>query len=106
MVAAADARVGIALANRFPALKLSGSVGYSATSLTELLDELIYSVTGGLVQPLFMGGALAAEQDRAESLVEERLHTFGQVRNSTDDDWIDIELNLVANELTILAGAC
>jgi ubiquitin len=31
------------------------------------------------------------------------LHTFGQVRNSTDDDWIDIELNLVANELTILA---
>jgi len=31
------------------------------------------------------------------------LHTFGQVRNSTDDDWIDIELNLVANELIILA---
>ena len=32
MVAAADARIGIALANRFPALKLSGSVGYSATT--------------------------------------------------------------------------
>jgi len=31
------------------------------------------------------------------------LHTFGQVRNSTDDDWIEVELNLVANELTILA---
>ena len=30
------------------------------------------------------------------------LHTFGQVRNSTDDDWIEIELNLVANELAIL----
>ncbi|MEC9466844.1 MAG: efflux transporter outer membrane subunit [Myxococcota bacterium] len=78
MVAAADARVGIALANRFPALKLGGSVGYSATSLTGLLDEVVYSVTGGLVQPLFMGGALAAEQRRAESVVEERLQNFGQ----------------------------
>ena len=79
MVAAADARIGIALANRFPALKLSGSVGYSATTLTELLDEIVYSITGGLVQPIFMGGALAAEQDRAESVLEERLHSFGQV---------------------------
>eukprot|EP00928_Gymnodinium_smaydae_P089680 TRINITY_DN735_c0_g1_i2.p1 TRINITY_DN735_c0_g1~~TRINITY_DN735_c0_g1_i2.p1 ORF type:complete len:844 (+),score=129.08 TRINITY_DN735_c0_g1_i2:63-2534(+) len=31
------------------------------------------------------------------------LHTFGHVRNSTDDDWINVELNLVANELSILA---
>ncbi|CAJ1344417.1 unnamed protein product [Effrenium voratum] len=31
------------------------------------------------------------------------LHTFGHVRNSTDDDWIDVELHLVANELSILA---
>jgi ubiquitin len=34
---------------------------------------------------------------------EVMLHTFGQVRNSTDDDWVDIELHLVANELSILA---
>eukprot|EP00434_Breviolum_minutum_P008789 symbB.v1.2.007749.t1/scaffold480.1/size253386/11 len=31
------------------------------------------------------------------------LHTFGHVRNSTDDDWIDVDLLLVANELSILA---
>lgn len=31
------------------------------------------------------------------------LHTFGHVRNSTDDHWIDVELDLVANELSILA---
>jgi len=31
------------------------------------------------------------------------LHTLGQVRNSTDDDWVDVELHLVANELNILA---
>ncbi|CAE7492369.1 UBC [Symbiodinium pilosum] len=30
------------------------------------------------------------------------LHTFGHVRNSTDDHWVDVELALVANELSIL----
>jgi len=39
--------------------------------------------------------------DAAETGVT--LHTFGQVRNSTEDDWLDIELHLVANELQILA---
>eukprot|EP00441_Pelagodinium_beii_P035213 CAMPEP_0197630560 /NCGR_PEP_ID=MMETSP1338-20131121/7999_1 /TAXON_ID=43686 ORGANISM="Pelagodinium beii, Strain RCC1491" /NCGR_SAMPLE_ID=MMETSP1338 /ASSEMBLY_ACC=CAM_ASM_000754 /LENGTH=814 /DNA_ID=CAMNT_0043201795 /DNA_START=63 /DNA_END=2507 /DNA_ORIENTATION=- len=31
------------------------------------------------------------------------LHTFGHVRNSTEDDWIEVELQLVANELQIMA---
>eukprot|EP00927_Polykrikos_kofoidii_P085461 TRINITY_DN9302_c2_g1_i1.p1 TRINITY_DN9302_c2_g1~~TRINITY_DN9302_c2_g1_i1.p1 ORF type:complete len:830 (+),score=124.96 TRINITY_DN9302_c2_g1_i1:55-2544(+) len=31
------------------------------------------------------------------------LHTFGHVRNNTEDDWIDVQLQLVANELTVLA---
>eukprot|EP00930_Biecheleria_cincta_P039756 TRINITY_DN2729_c2_g1_i1.p1 TRINITY_DN2729_c2_g1~~TRINITY_DN2729_c2_g1_i1.p1 ORF type:complete len:840 (-),score=159.14 TRINITY_DN2729_c2_g1_i1:138-2594(-) len=41
--------------------------------------------------------------DSAESDPAIRLHTFGHVRNSTDDDWIDVELHLVANELSLLA---
>jgi len=32
------------------------------------------------------------------------LHTLGQVRNSTEDDWLDVELHLVANELMILGA--
>lgn len=32
------------------------------------------------------------------------LHTFGHVCNSTDDDWINVKLHLVANELKILAA--
>jgi len=31
------------------------------------------------------------------------LHTFGHVCNSTEDDWAQVELHLVANELSILA---
>ncbi len=75
-VASADARIGIALANRFPALKLTGSVGYSATTFTGLFDELIFSVIGSVTQPIFMGGALAAQQDQAEAALQEQLHTF------------------------------
>ena len=75
-VAAADARIGIALANRFPALKLTGSVGYSATTFTGLFDELIFSVLGSVTQPIFMGGALSAQQDQAEAALQEQLHTF------------------------------
>eukprot|EP00405_Crypthecodinium_cohnii_P015378 CAMPEP_0206458374 /NCGR_PEP_ID=MMETSP0324_2-20121206/23532_1 /ASSEMBLY_ACC=CAM_ASM_000836 /TAXON_ID=2866 /ORGANISM="Crypthecodinium cohnii, Strain Seligo" /LENGTH=848 /DNA_ID=CAMNT_0053929701 /DNA_START=48 /DNA_END=2594 /DNA_ORIENTATION=- len=29
------------------------------------------------------------------------LHTFGQVKNSTEEDWIDVQLHLVANELML-----
>ena len=75
-VAAADARIGIALASRFPALKLTGSVGYSATTFTGLFDELIFSVLGSVTQPIFMGGALAAQQTQAEAALQEQLHTF------------------------------
>mmetsp|Transcript_131026 Transcript_131026/g.339329 ORF Transcript_131026/g.339329 Transcript_131026/m.339329 type:complete len:812 (-) Transcript_131026:193-2628(-) len=39
--------------------------------------------------------------DKSESGI--MLHTFGHVNNSTEDDWIDVELHLVANELSILA---
>ena len=75
-VAAADARIGVALANRFPALKLTGSVGYSATTFSGLFDELIFSVIGSVTQPIFMGGALAAQQTQAEAALQEQLHTF------------------------------
>eukprot|EP00435_Cladocopium_sp_Y103_P050651 s972_g15.t1 len=41
--------------------------------------------------------------DSDASVTSVTLHTFGHVRNSTDDDWIDVDLHLVANELSILA---
>eukprot|EP00929_Paragymnodinium_shiwhaense_P090050 TRINITY_DN5028_c0_g1_i1.p1 TRINITY_DN5028_c0_g1~~TRINITY_DN5028_c0_g1_i1.p1 ORF type:complete len:816 (+),score=223.91 TRINITY_DN5028_c0_g1_i1:72-2519(+) len=44
--------------------------------------------------------ALEGNSSRSPGIV---LHQFGQVKNATDDDWIDVELHLVANELSILA---
>ncbi|MEE2960368.1 MAG: efflux transporter outer membrane subunit [Myxococcota bacterium] len=75
-VIAADARVGIALTNRFPTLKITANVGVSAASFTELFDQVIYSVLGNITQPLFQGGALKAEQTRAEAALQEQIHLF------------------------------
>lgn len=75
-VAAADARIGVALANRFPALKLTGSVGFSATTFTGLFDELVFSVLGSALVPIFQGGALVAQQTQAEAALQEKLHRY------------------------------
>ena len=78
-VMAADARVGIALANRFPTLKITAHVGVSAASFTELFDQVIYSVLGNITQPIFQGGALKAEHTRTEAVLQEQIHIFSHL---------------------------
>ena len=75
-VEAADARVGAALADMFPTLRLTGSVGFSATSLPDLLSDLIWNVVAGLTQPLFEGGRRKAEWDKSRAGLDERLNQF------------------------------
>lgn len=77
-VVAADYRVGEAIANRYPSLTLSGSVGYSSVSLSELLDSFVWSVMASVSQSLWDGGRRAAEVDRTKAVLEERLMGYGQ----------------------------
>ena len=77
-VVAADERVVVALANLFPTLRFSAGVGFTATSLPELFNDMLWSVLGSLTQPLFAGGRLRADLKRAKALVDERIATFGQ----------------------------
>ena len=72
-LSAADARVSAAVSARLPGLRLGASGGYQSFELKELFDDVIWSVTGGLVAPLFQGGRLKAEQARAEASLRERL---------------------------------
>jgi len=73
---AADAALAVAHRQRFPTLRLSASVSDSDSALSQLLDEgpLGWSLLGGLTQPLFAGGQLAARerQARAELLQAEQ----------------------------------
>ena len=72
-VHAASAAVGVALAERLPALTLSGSFGATSGSLASLAEgpNQLWSVAGGLAQPIFRGGSLRHRQRQAEALLDQ-----------------------------------
>jgi len=61
---AATAAVGVADANLYPQITLSGSLGQQSLELSSLFSHGsgVFSLAGGLVAPLFDGGTLRAEQ--------------------------------------------
>lgn len=75
-VAAAAARLEVALAGgdearraRLPRLALTASYGVADDSLSDLLraDNVLWTIGGNLVQPLFDGGRLRAQVDLADA---------------------------------------
>lgn len=70
----ADSAVAAARKARFPRLTLTADVGRSALELIKLASDsvLVWSLAGGLTQPLFDAGRLAAEEARARAEVVAR----------------------------------
>jgi multidrug efflux system outer membrane protein len=66
---AANYRIGVARANFFPRISLTGFLGSEARSLSDLFTggSGIGSLVGGVTQPLFQGGRLLADKDAAEA---------------------------------------
>lgn len=65
---AANARIGIAQANFFPQLNLSGFLGLANADQTKLTDQTasgIWGVAAGLVGPIFQGGRLTSVKEGA-----------------------------------------
>ncbi|MFW2829620.1 efflux transporter outer membrane subunit [Sphingomonas sp. ID0503] len=58
---AATARIGVAKAQLFPALNITGNVGTSALSLGSLGDIITGSLFAGLTQSIFQAGRLGAQ---------------------------------------------
>ena len=78
-VEAADYGVAVAVANRLPSLRLTGSYGPFQRVGDDYSSSVIWRVVANLVMPLFQGGRLKAEVKRNESVVRERSYNFGQV---------------------------
>ena len=55
---AASAQVGVATANLYPKITLTGSYGSETTNLSDIFnaDTMIWNLGAGLLQPLFQGG--------------------------------------------------
>ena len=70
---AANAQVGVAIANRFPKLTLSAGAGSSPTRFNDLFKDAtnFWSLGAGVAQPIFEGGSLL-HQERAAKAANEQ----------------------------------
>lgn len=77
-LAAANARIGVATAARFPSLSLSGTLGLQASSLAGLdaHDADVWSLGSSLAATLFDGGRLRRETDIRTALQEQALASW------------------------------
>jgi NodT family efflux transporter outer membrane factor (OMF) lipoprotein len=86
---AASAQIGVATAQLYPSITLSGSVGAAGLDGGHLFDPagLVWSVAAGLTQPIFDGGTRLAQRRAALALFKAAaadyrqtvLQAFGQV---------------------------
>ncbi|MGF1465782.1 MAG: efflux transporter outer membrane subunit [Sandaracinaceae bacterium] len=76
--AAADWRLGSAIAAQFPAFRFDGSFGLNSPTLEGFVSSFVFSVAAGILTPVLDGGRLAAEARRNRALVQERLQQFAQ----------------------------
>lgn len=70
----ASANVGVATANEFPQIVLTGSAGGSGTRFNSGGD--VWNVGAALAAPIFNGGALQAEKRKAEDAYDEAASAF------------------------------
>ncbi len=98
-LAAQTARLGEAQAERYPSLKLSGSIGLEALTLSALTGSgaSLYSLLGSITAPIFDSGRIKANIEAQDALLEQaRLNYKATVLTALED---------VENALTSLANS-
>jgi outer membrane protein TolC len=76
---AADHRLAVAIADRYPSLSISATVGGQAEKIPDVLDRWFLNLAGNLLAPILDGGRRAAEADRNRAVVEERIWAWQAV---------------------------
>lgn len=92
-VRSADASLAAAITNRYPRIDLSLSAQSSADTAAALFDNWITSLASNLSVPLFRGGELQAQADRARA---ERAVAFNQYAQTALDALAEVETALAA----------
>ncbi|HTJ79849.1 MAG TPA: efflux transporter outer membrane subunit [Rariglobus sp.] len=79
-LAAANARIGVAKADFFPAISLTGSAGYASADINNLFktDSRLWSIGPSLYLPIFQGGRNRANLANARAVFDENLATYRQ----------------------------
>jgi outer membrane protein, multidrug efflux system len=92
-LAAQTARIGVAEAQLYPGLSLSGNIGASALSIGGLVDAITGGIFAGLSQSVFEGGRLRSQVRSQEAAADAALATY---RQSVLIALEDVENGLVA----------
>jgi len=94
-VAAANAQIGVARAAYFPQFTLSGSGGFNSVHSSNWIDapSLFWSIGPHVTLPLFEGGRLVAQTERAKAVYSEQVALY---RNTVLSAYQDVEDNLAA----------
>ncbi|MDR1357225.1 MAG: multidrug efflux RND transporter permease subunit [Tannerellaceae bacterium] len=72
----ANAKVGIAQADLFPKITLTGNLGYESAELAELLKSPAWFVAGNLLAPLFDMGKKRARLRAERAAYEQAMYTY------------------------------
>jgi len=77
-LAAANARVGVARASRFPRISLTGNFGFRSAELRDLFqpESRLYELGFGLAQPLFDAGRLKAGEEAARARYQQEVADY------------------------------
>src|SRR5271168_237599 len=75
---AANADITVARAALFPSIQLTAGGGYESSALTSLISPAnrVYALSGGLLQPIFHGGALRGQVAFSKARYTELLTTY------------------------------
>lgn len=94
---AAELRHSAALKDLLPSLKIDASGGYQDGALKDLENpsNLIWSLAGGVIQPLFQGGALRARAAAADARGDQAMAHYAQ---SLLTAFQEVETTLFAEE--------
>lgn len=77
-VYAADYRIGAAIADQYPALRLSANTEFQNNDLADVFQNWLLNLASSLTTPILDGGRRKAEVDRTRAVKEERIAAFEQ----------------------------
>ncbi len=79
-VVAADNRIGAAIADQFPTIRLSATGGWRGfDDLSDFFQNYFWNLTAGLTAPLFDGLRRRAEVDRTKAVLKDQMLAYAQV---------------------------
>jgi NodT family efflux transporter outer membrane factor (OMF) lipoprotein len=104
---AASAQVGVATANLYPQVTLSGAYGSEAASLNTLFtgSTAVWNLGAGLLQPLFRGGELTAKRRAAIAAFDQAAAQYRSVVLQAFQNVADVLLALDADSGILTAQA-